>query len=155
MGPIQPLDIGRLGWLDRASTIGDATQAGGTGLSGATQAAPLVAGQSISALSVSSSVSQLLSSIGGGVQDNKMLELMIALLIIMSLLEQQRSGGGGSDALGKLAGTGTGYSSTSIWYSSTVVSTQFTSLSYTQLQVNQIGVGNEAGGAAPQIDTIA
>lgn len=161
MGPIQPLDIGRPGWLDRASTIGDGASVGGTGLPGATPPASLVAGQSISALSVSSSVSQLLTSIGGGVENNKMLELMIALLIIMSMLDQQRGSGGGSDALSKLGGMGSGMSSSgiaysSMSYSSTVISTQYTSLSYTQLQVNQIGAGGEAGGAAPpQIDTTA
>jgi|CXWL01.1.fsa_nt_gi hypothetical protein len=156
MGPIQPLGIGRPGFLDRPSTIGDAAQIPGAGLPGATQAAPLMAGQTISAMSVSSSVSQLLSSIGGGVQNNKMLEMMIALLIIMSLLEQQKGGGSGSDALSKLGGLGSGMSSSGISYSSTVVSTQTTSISYTQLQVNQISGGHQAGGATqPQIDTTA
>ena len=157
MGPIQPLGIGRPDFLDRPSSIGDSTQIGGAGLPGATQAAPLMSGQTISAMGVSSSVSQLLSSIGGGVQGNKMLEMMIALLIIMSLLEQQKQGGGGgSDALSKLSGLGSGMSSSNISYSSTVVTTQSASLTYTQLQVNQISGGNEAGGTTqPQIDTTA
>ncbi len=157
MGPIQPLGIGRPGFLDRPSSMGDATQIGGAGLPGATQSAPLMSGQTISAMGISSSVSQLLSSIGGGAQNNKMLEMMIALLIIMSLLEQQKQGGeGGSDALSKLSGLGSGMSSSNISYSSTVVTTQSTSLTYTQLQVNQISGGNEAGGATqPQIDTTA
>jgi hypothetical protein len=154
MGPIQPLGIGRPGWLDRPSSIGDATQIGGAGLPGANQAAPLMAGQTISGLGISTSVSQLLNSVG--VQNNQMLEMMIALLIIISLLEQQRSGGDGSTALSMLGGSGSGMTSSTVSFSSTVVSTHFSSMTYSEMQVNQMSGGNQAGNAnPPQIDTTA
>lgn len=154
MGPIQPLGNGRLDWLNRPSPVGDLSGAQGAGMPAAAQNSPLINGQSISMLGISSSVSQMLSSIGGGGQGNQMLEMMITLLILMSMLEQQRGCGGQvGSSLGKLGGAGGGFSSLS--YSSTTISTQVTSLSYTQLQVTQLGSGsNPVGGAnTPKFDT--
>ena len=155
MGPIQPLGIGRSGWLDRPSPIDDPSRLAGAGLAGATNGAQQISGQTMSALEVGAGVSQLLGAIGGGVENNKMLEMMIALLIIMSLLEQQRSGGG-TDALSKLADLGSQFSSSNILYSSTVVSTQHTSISWTQINVNQVNQSQHAGGTdSRQIDLSA
>jgi hypothetical protein len=156
MGPIQPVGVGRSGWLNRPSSIDDSSRLAGAGLSGGAYAAPQIPGQTISALEVGAGVSQLLGAIGGGVENNKMLEMMIALLIIMSLLDQQRSGGGAADALSKLGELGSQFSSSNISYSSTVVSTQHTSISYTQLNVNQVNQSHQAGGAnPPKIDMTA
>lgn len=103
-------------------------------------------------LSISTSVSQMLSSIGGGIQNNQMLELMVALLILMSMMEQQRDGNTGGSALGQL---GAGVSASSFSYSSVSVSTQITSIEYTQGQINQINLGNSPpGGTRPKLDAI-
>ena len=101
-------------------------------------------------MGISSSVSQMLSSMG--VQDNQMLQMMIALMIMMSLLEQQKSGGG-SDALSQLMGSAQNLASSSASYSYTYVSTESFSYSYTQF--SQISGSADAGANQPQIDTTA
>lgn len=148
-----PLGGDRSSWFDRISHIGDPSPVSGSGLPDATQSASLIgSGQSISMLSISTSVSQMLSSIGGGVQNNAMLEMMIALLVILSMLDQQRAGNAGMNAMG---GLGAGMSSSNISFSSTTISTQYNAFEYTQLTVNQIAVGNKSvgGASAPRFDT--
>lgn len=101
--------------------------------------------QSISVLQINTSVSQMLASIGHGVQGNQMLELMIALLILMTLLEQQSTSG----SMGRTPFQGVQnleFSSVSASLSATQIST--TSLTFHQLQAI------ESGGAAQQQNSL-
>jgi len=150
MGPIQPLGLEASRFLDRLQNVQGSTPAEGSQGPGGAAGVAQVTGQTISAMGVRSSVSQMLSSVG--VQDNQMLQMMIALLIMMSLLEQQKSGGG-SDALSQLMGSSLSQASSSASYSYTYVSTESFSYSYTQF--SQISGAADAGASEPQIDTTA
>ncbi len=141
MGPIQPLGFHRPALIDRPGSIGEPTPGGANagvgGINLSVTSADISSTQSsvssISALSISSNVSQLLNSIGGGVQDNKMLELMIALMIIMALLGQQQGGtsqGSEASALDRLGGASTGLQINSSSYSSSSISYQHTSITF-------------------------
>lgn len=154
MGPIESLGFDRAGWLQRPWAVGETTQPGGAGLPGPVdQVMSQAQTQSISALSISSSVSQMMKSVG--VQNSQMLELMIALMVLMAMLEQQR-GGGGADALSELGKSGSAMSTLNSSISSTMISSQHTSISYTQTNITQInfssGGGNGADGQS-RIDT--
>lgn len=109
-----------------AANIGGAAQAGAA--SPTTAAGVLSGSQSIS--NVFAAVSTMMQSIGGGVENDRMMRMLIALMIILSLLQDQQesqSQSGGN----QLAQLGNGASSRStyigIFSSSTTVIFQQTS----------------------------
>ncbi len=131
MGPIsgigggagfQPWDIqpSRPAAADSLRGAGDAGVLG-SGVSGRTNAAQ-------GAANVFAAVTELLNSIGGGVQDDELLRLLIVLMVLMAQLEnQQNQLAGGGDPLGALGGGNGGTGQTiSIYSSSTTISIQQT-----------------------------
>jgi hypothetical protein len=82
----------------------------------------------IAALSqVQSAVSQLVQAIGGGVQNDKMLQALIALLIVMALLENA-DGPSVSSAQSPVAGLSSESTYVGIYSSSTTVTLEYSSL---------------------------
>ncbi|MEK6798248.1 MAG: hypothetical protein AABZ12_04730 [Planctomycetota bacterium] len=85
--------------------------------------------------SVNMQVSQMLSSIGGGVQGDKTLEMMIALLILLALLQQsttaQQSSAGLLDTLGR--------------GKSSAPQVAYSSSTYVAYHTTQINIGASAG----------
>jgi hypothetical protein len=163
MGPIQPLGFNGPGWLDRPGQVGDPNPSGpgaavgglNVSLTSSTMSSTAVSMNSaVSSLGINNSISQMLRGIGGGLENNKMLEMMIALMIIMAMLDQQQQGGGGTsplDALQKLGAGGSGgagsvqFSSSS--YSSTSISMQNTSISFTSSAAETFGAISQPDGA--------
>lgn len=84
----------------------------------------LTGSQSIN--NVSFAVSSMMQSIGGGIQNDKMLRMMIALMIIMALLEQQQGESQQGADSGEQLGNGTNGQgvSFSLYSSSTTITTQ-------------------------------
>lgn len=88
-----------------------------------------IATTSMAVSRVNSSVAQMLQNIGGGIEDNKMLRMLIAALVLLALLEEAQAGGDNGTNL--LSGLGEGQGSRSqyvgIFSSSTTVSIEQTS----------------------------
>ncbi len=131
MGPIsgigggagfQPLDIqpSRPAAADSLRGAGD-VGAVGSGASSGTNAPQ-------GAADMFAAVTELLNSIGGGVQDDELLRLLIVLMVLMAMLEnQQNQSAGGGDPLRALGGSnGETGQTISIYSSSTTISIQQT-----------------------------
>ena len=160
MGPIQPLGFDRPAWIDRPGPVGDPNPSGpGAAVGGlnvsltssALSSTAVSMNSAVSSLGINNSISQMLRGIG--LENNKMLELMIALMIIMAMLDQQQQGGGGAsplDALQKLGAGGSGGASSvqfsSSSYSSTSISMQYTSISYTSSAAETFGAISQPEG---------
>ena len=87
MGPIPPINLGSTS--NMAPIRSASTPAGaGVGAPAGTPTAGVVGGGS-AITSLVSQVSQLLSSLGGGLQNDKMMRLLIALIILMAILNDQ------------------------------------------------------------------
>lgn len=67
-------------------------------------------GSSAGITQIHAAVSQMLSRVGGGLQNDKMLQMLIGLIILLALLREMQ--GGGNSALGALAQLGQGGSQT-------------------------------------------
>lgn len=99
--PIQPMIIGPSGGAGSVSPA-----QGSTGGSGATAAvSSTMAGQSLQISNVNISVGQMLQGIGGGVENDKILQMLIALMILMALLQNLQQQQGGSSQ-GSSSGSG-------------------------------------------------
>jgi hypothetical protein len=160
MGPIQPLGFDRPAWIDRPGPVGDPNPSGpGAAVGGlnvsltssALSSTAVSMNSAVSSLGINNSISQMLRGIG--LENNKMLELMIALMIIMAMLDQQQQGGGGAsplDALQKLGAGGSGGASSvqfsSSSYSSTSISMQYSSISYTSSAAETFGAISQPEG---------
>jgi len=104
MGPISSVSLnpaGQNAGSIGAANIGGAAQAGGT--SPTTAAGVLSGSQSIT--NVFAAVSTMMQSIGGGVENDRLMRMLIALMIILSLLQgqqeaQSQTGGNGLAQLG-------------------------------------------------------
>lgn len=99
----------------------------GAGYSLGTSSSVQTTAQMSSMSSVSMQVGEMMQSIGGGAENDKMLQMMIALMIFMSILQNQnQSGGQGSDMLSQLGGG----SFQSVEMSSVSISSSTTTMSY-------------------------
>jgi hypothetical protein len=154
MDPIRPVGVDRTDWTARLSDIRDLIQ---------TEQAPrtspnapsAVGVQTISSLMVSSSVQQLLQSVGNGLESNKMLEMIVTLLVLLAMLEQQRSGSASMDLLEGLSGRMSGRNEYSMSLVSTSVSVQTQSLSITHFQSSQGCADASTPASEPRFDTTA
>ena len=92
MGPVPAVNIGSPGGAaglgSTASTIETTPAYGSTATAGVSSSSSLGASQA--AMRVPSAVAQLLHSIGGGIENDKLLKLLITALILLALLEQQQ-----------------------------------------------------------------
>ena len=130
MGPISGITggAGYQPWniQPSASTAADSLRAaGGAGVLGTGASGSTTSAQSVT--EVYASVTQMLQSIGGGVEDDKLLRLLIALMILMALFEnQQEQQRAGTEALQALGTNGGGGQSIGIYSSSTSISIEHT-----------------------------
>lgn len=103
--PIQPMIIGPSGGAGSVSPT-----PGAAGSSGSTSpVSSTMVGRSMQISNVNMSVGQMLQGIGGGVENDKVLQMLIALMILMALLQnlqQQQGGSSGSSSQGSSNGGG-------------------------------------------------
>ena len=123
MGPIQPAGQGASHTASSSLRAGDLAPRPGAGASRGSAAAPSASGRTGAAASVTridTAVTQLLQSVGGGVENDKLLQLMIALLILLTMLGHQQEQQAESHNTWRGFGSGnTGTSSFAGLYSST------------------------------------
>jgi hypothetical protein len=99
---------------------------------------------------MSGQIGQLLRGVGGGAEDNRMLQMMIGLMILMAVLQGSSSQPrGGADLLGQLMGPGSGGGSVSL-LSSTSISIEQTSM--TVMAASPETLAAIQGGSQPQQD---
>lgn len=86
------------------------------------------AGMTSAVTQIHSAVSQMLRSVGGGVENDKMLQMLIALMILLALLEEmQKPDTAARDALAELAKRGDPQAQfMSAYTSSTTISLEYT-----------------------------
>lgn len=89
--PIQPTGIGQSSGAGAISMNTFTASANGPQSAGNTTSL----GRSTQISNINMAVSKMLQDIGGGVQNNKVLQLLIALLILMALLQNMTQQGGG------------------------------------------------------------
>lgn len=140
---------------DQNANILGAAQAGAT--SPTTAAGVLTGSQSIS--NVFAAVSTMMQSIGGGVENDRLMRMLIALMIILSLLQELQEGQGQSGG-NQLAQLGNGANSSSsyigIFSSSTTITFQQTTTEVS-LSSNEQYAANEQVPTTPgsQVDLSA
>lgn len=131
MGPISPVNVGP-GSLSGSPALGASRSAGtaavDAGPGGVGTTSPSPTSDALAVTRVYSAVSELLQSIGGGLEDDKTLRMLIALIILLALLENfQESAVSSRNALASL---GAGRMGRPIWvggyYSSTTITIQQT-----------------------------
>ncbi len=139
MSSIQPIGIGSGGAIPtrptasapatspQAPTGGIDSGAGAAGTSGSTTAI----------MNLASQVTQMLSSLGGGLENDKMMRMMIALIILMALMNEQQEGGSqqeGAQGAGRgLAQSGGSGDQSFIYQSYSVTSISIQQTSYTSV----------------------
>ena len=107
LGPIAPLNVGSSGNAAELSAwmhpLRGGLRADTTPIGGAPESSSAI-GQTMSLTKVHSEVAQLLQGVGGGLENNKVLQMMIALLVLLALLDESLGqAGAGSNALGALS----------------------------------------------------
>ena len=131
MGPIPPVNVGP-GSLSGSLPLNSNRSAGSAAIDAGPQGMkttpPPLTSNMLALTRVHSAVSGLLQSIGGGLEDDKTLRMLIALIILLALLESSQNGVASSrNALASLGAGGVGQSQfISISYSSTTISIQQT-----------------------------
>jgi len=135
MGPIQPVQLGGAG---NAGGIVNVAQAGSP--------TPSSAGQLQRVTNVGLAVSNMLQSIGGGVESDQMLKALIALMIIAALLQQTMEGGQSSNESLRALGNGRGDAIQGITLNSSSVSIEYTSISINSTSLAQSTGGFDNGG---------
>ena len=109
----------------------------------------------ISGLEINAAVSQLLQSVGGGLETNKTLQMLIALLILVTLLQGSRDGGSTAGDLDSLARRGTG-GYLGIAMSSTTITVEQTSILYTaSMAQSSAGTEDAESGRGGRLDLAA
>lgn len=130
MGPILPVNVGAAG--PTAGTTPGLNQPGGAVRTGSAQgqAGPTLSRASSDAVALTQihgAISQLLQNIGGGIEDDKVLRMLIALIILLSLLrDQQTFADSTQNALSLFAGTGRQSQSVEFYFSSTSITIEQT-----------------------------
>ena len=109
MGPITSVNVaagqGSAGSAQVGGASASNSAAGGTGRVSAQSSSA-----SVGITRINAEVSQMLSGIGGGLQNDKMLQMLIGLIILLALLRAMQ--GGSDSALGALSQFGQGGSQT-------------------------------------------
>ncbi|UCC31719.1 MAG: hypothetical protein JSU86_05450 [Phycisphaerales bacterium] len=131
MGPIPPVNVGS-GGLAGSPALSANRFAGtgpvGTGPGGVGTTSPSPTSDALAVSRVHSAVSELLQSIGGGLEDDKTLRMLIALIILLALLESSQDSAASSR--NALASLGAGRMGQPLWvgayYSSTTITIQQT-----------------------------
>ena len=93
MNIVSPVGLGSSG---RSTALGPALYqtsraAQSANITAADNSGSLAAGTTSAVTQIHAAVSQMLRSVGGGVENDKMLQMLIALLILLTLLEQSQS----------------------------------------------------------------
>jgi hypothetical protein len=112
------------------------------------------ASNAVSSLHINAAVSQLLQGIGGGAENNKTLQMLIALLILVALLDssQQPTASAGSlDALASGIGQG-GYSGFSM--SSTTITIEQSSMIYRSSGAESLGAAENPAAPGSRLDLV-
>lgn len=135
MGPIQPVHVGG---SSNPGGISNVVQAGAPTPSGA--------GQLQSVTNVGVAVSNMLQSIGGGVENDQMLKALISLMIIAALLQQIAEGGQSSNESLRALGNGRGDAIQGQAMNASFVSIEYTSISITSTSISQTTGGFDGGG---------
>ena len=153
MGYIPPISIdpgGRHAGLTPAAyqTAGFGQAPGATGDAGYA-ASP---GTTSAITQIHSAVSQLLQSVGGGVENDKMLRMLIALLILLALLDNsQPQAEGAQNALAQLGSRGNGQSQFLYAYtSSTTISFEYTTTTWVAGNLSSYDAGGSTEQLQPQ-----
>ncbi len=132
MGPIQPVHLGGSNHLGGITNV---AQGGAP--------APMGAGQLQSVTNVGVAVSNMLQSIGGGLENDQMLKALIALMIIAALLQQTTEGGQSSNESLRALGNGRG---DAIQGMAMNASFEHTSISIDSTSISQTNGGFDGGG---------
>ncbi len=132
-----------------ASGSAGAAAAGSTAVSSAVAKSSL----SISATMINSSVSTMLAGLGGGLEDDRMLRMIIGLLILLAMLDGERHSGASTQMLGRLT-QGSGMTEA-------VAHSQFSMISIDIQQTAEVRMGYQENpasgspGAGPRLDVTA
>jgi len=159
MGPIQPTGHGAANSSSGMLRAGDLVPRPGVDASRGGSVAPSASGQTGAAGSVmriDMAVTQLLQSIGGGVENDKLLRLMIALLLLLTILgHQQEQQAQAQSVWGGLSMGNSGSSSSVELYSSTT--TISIEQSYTSITIAENYGSADQGSDTPpaQLDAVA
>jgi hypothetical protein len=97
----------------------------------------------------------MLRGVGGGVENNKMLQMLIALMVLLALLEEtEKAESAANDALAALNPRGGGGARSFVAYaSSTTISVEYTSTTVMFGAADGYGAG-DASQAAPQGEAV-
>jgi len=141
---IGPIDV-RGGFLDRfpgLEALRDLTNRNPVAPTQDTlgQAGPLGGVQGGAAVNIANQVLQMLQAIGGGAQDDKLLQMLITLLVLAAMMQDSQASQTAGDSL--LSGLGRGqtlqsYQSTSITLTQVTWQTQYTTGAATDPQAQQ------------------
>ena len=149
MNSISPLDVGASNGLHYLGALGGgprntgAVEGGAVGLG---SASPLGLSDTVSMVNLGNQISQLLQGIGGGMENNKMLQLMIGLLILLTLLEGSSKGGGSAaDALSGLGGAAGRGNYVSFEASTTSITIEHTSMTMTAAAIDTMADSQDTG----------
>jgi len=158
MNPVQPVTTGASG---PQAPAGTGALKSNNSLDPAVSSTGVSLSSTLNITLVNSQVDAMLGAIGGGVQDNKLLRMMIALLILQALLtndSEQQQGAVASllDSLGQADGGRRGgtiglQSATSV----VQIQQQSTVLATDQAVVSLTGTGGESGGTGEGLDLTA
>lgn len=158
MGPISSVSLNPA--VQNASSLGAANIGGAaqTGATSPTTAAGVLSG-SQSITNVFAAVSTMMQSIGGGVENDRLMRMLIALMIILSLLQgqQEAQSQSGGNELAQLGGGANGRSSyIGIFSSSTTIIFQQTTTQVSLSSYEQSAVGKQVPTApGSQVDLSA
>ncbi len=130
MGPIPPVNVGSAGSAGGARPVlnqAGSTSRAGTALGGAQLTASPTPGDAMALTRIHAAVSQLLQSIGGGAENDKILRMLIALIILLALLKDpQGEAASTNNALTLPAGRGGQYQFVGFYSSSTTITIEQT-----------------------------
>ena len=158
MNPIQPVTSG----LGETRQLSGAQQAQNTQQ---TSSLPTTGGiavtNSINITMVQSQVDVMLNSVGGGVQDNEMLRMIIALLIMQALLtnDQEQQQAAITSLLDSLGGGGNGRSANTLQMQSATnviqIQAQSTVLATNQAALSPTSTGSDSQDTGSNVDLSA
>ena len=153
MQPVSNVLIGSSAGLQpRPIQTGQFSQSPTNSIAGQTQSISTGSlNQSMAISRVHSQVTELLQSVGGGLENDKMLQLLIATILLMALLQGSQSNSqSGADILRSLGGGRQDQSQTiSLLSSSTSIAFQQTSISMVSVSGFEFGSSADAGGVSP------
>ncbi len=148
MGPIASIDIAASRSPDNAGPI---LNSGNTARADASQATDGLGssrgpGAPIAITQLHTAVSQLLQSVGGGLEDDKVLQMLIALIILLALLrESQGASASPPNALAPLATRGGPTQFVSFYSSSTTIVVEQTTTTMVFQAMDVYGAAADSG----------